>query len=121
MPGYSGQQQSQQRLYSRNNRNRGRRTSLGVFRLSFANERNRHSTSERPDADRVVGNKAQDAIVVWLSGMLAEFDNAFLLAGFLRRVGIGQFGNAADNGLGGQVKVSGACRNKAGFADRTCA
>jgi hypothetical protein len=67
-----------------------------------AHERDLHSTSERPDADRVVGDKAKDAIVVRLGGMPTKRDQRVLAIRLLRRTGIGDFGDATNGGLSRQ-------------------
>jgi hypothetical protein len=67
-----------------------------------AHERDLHLTSERPDADRVVGDKAKDAIGVRLGGMPTKLDQRVLAIGLLRRSGIGDFGDATSGGLSRQ-------------------
>jgi hypothetical protein len=61
---------------------KGKQSTLTVA----ADERNLHSTSERPDADRVADDKAQYAIVVWLGGMVAKRDQPLSRIGRLRRM-----------------------------------
>lgn len=64
---------------------------------------------EGPDGNDVVGLKADYPVVVGLSGVLAERDlRRFSAVGLVRRVGIGNLGNAADSGLGSKSEL-GAC------------
>jgi hypothetical protein len=54
-----------------------------------ANEPNLLAAGKRPDAHPVVGDEPEDAIVVRLSRVFAQFDDAFLVVGFLRCLGVG--------------------------------
>jgi hypothetical protein len=58
---------------------------LGGARALAADDGNLHSASERRDAHRVVGNEADDAIIIGLGGEVAESNETAV--GLLRRVG----------------------------------
>ena len=71
------------------------------FPLSFtADERDFCSTADDPQTYFVVFDKAEDATVVGLGGVFTK--GSFNLP--VEFIGVGNFGNATDGGLGGQLK-----------------
>ncbi len=66
-----------------------------------ANKPNLLAAGKRPDAHPVVGDEPEDAIVVRLRRVFAQFDDAFRVVGFLRCLGV----DATNVGLGGQSEV----------------
>jgi hypothetical protein len=85
-----------------------------------ANEPNLLAAGKRPDAHPVVGDEPEDAIVVRLRRVFAQFDDAFRVVGFLRCLGVGPPCRCNECRPGRSERSPSACRHTASFADRIC-
>jgi hypothetical protein len=65
------------------------------------------ATVECPDRNDVIRLEADNPIIVWLSGVLAKLDQLRLVTvGFVRRVRVGDFGDAANGHLRRDLELS---------------